>query len=998
MSRRHTVHITTAPSSHILLRHLFERMSYQHNDVFDQSWVVIPNYACRRWIEQTMAKTFGICSQVQFMQAGSLTWEIVRNSENDVNTGYQPHLLTWQLLDEKQIDLADYDHAKHLASCLNRYIHERPEWIIQWEQGINDQHSHAKKWLSLVNQLGGQHQVRILNKESLCVKPSHLPCSLHIFLPEQLTPLFLLCIDRVAQWIPVSMYVVNPVKEDYWFKIASPKQQAYAKRKSSTSLTDHHVLVETGNKLLAILGKQKANLLDYLMNQSSWEFHHINQSETNLGGSLLGSIRHDIHQQLARPEKHIADNSIQIHACHSRRREVETIKDVILQYLKDNIDSEPYHILVVAPDINQYKLWIDEIFDCKPSLDYYIDRLRIADHETTQSLLFVLDNINNKMGNQDIFQLLDYVNVRKKFGLLDEDVSSIKDWIHESNILWGYDAEHKESFGGEATPSNSWKQGVRRWLHGYLKGSSYDKNDLYLATFGDHEGTEIIFAAFFDLLDHWYLLHQKSRDYQTLQQWYGWLYQVQTDLLGIYDERFDSQLFKYFMDSSCANKCVSYQVMSTIVKEALADHNYRSVGETGVRFQSWENACIANAKLVVVMGMNHGEFPQQDTRDIMDLTDQNPHPLGRNTYLRDKNLWLNLLSEPLDMLAVSYQGYSSVDNTTLQPSSVVSHIIDYLQVKTDGVFDIMHHKMHGFSPIYFMSSEETSFSEYNYKRLPTDYIEKVRIPQREPLLQGEYILSLNQIQKFASDPQTYFFRQIASINQSIEKTLPDTMENYQVDSLLQWQLNQQLYSYPDDACILQKSELIPQDITGQFLTDEYRHDRSSQLSSLKLLSQKKIQVEIDKYTISGSIWFDELGRPCTVLLKKLSIQNLIEHWMMHLLWYYKSGDKVSVINALDCSIKVDLSEISTNFLLDWLVVYTKHLQEPWGFVPNAAMKLSSLKLSCTSVAEYQKHLNRNSRYVNHAMEALRPYCEDFSAIEQTINTYFKPLVQSSDFI
>ena len=73
--------------------------------------------------------------------------------------------------------------------------------------------------------------------------------------------------------------------------------------------------------------------------------------------SLLGRLQRDIvADQFGQGSKKPApsDQSIQVHSCHGRARQVEVLREVVVGLLDDDPTLEPRDILVMVPDIESY--------------------------------------------------------------------------------------------------------------------------------------------------------------------------------------------------------------------------------------------------------------------------------------------------------------------------------------------------------------------------------------------------------------------------------------------------------------------------------------------------------------------------------------------------------------------------------------------------------------------------------------------------------------------
>ena len=58
----------------------------------------------------------------------------------------------------------------------------------------------------------------------------------------------------------------------------------------------------------------------------------------------------------ARPLLAPEDQSVQVHACHGRARQVEVLRDAILHLLADDPTLEPRDVIVMCPDFITFRL------------------------------------------------------------------------------------------------------------------------------------------------------------------------------------------------------------------------------------------------------------------------------------------------------------------------------------------------------------------------------------------------------------------------------------------------------------------------------------------------------------------------------------------------------------------------------------------------------------------------------------------------------------------
>lgn len=848
--------LVTAQDEKLLCQRLCKDTEHEPMSPLAMQWLVIGNHASKTWLQQQLASELKLCAGFTFLQPGSLIWQTLTLAgvEIPATPQFDARVLRWRVADclhpaDQAMDLSALAEAEEYARVIDRYLHYRPEQMKQWAQHPPANDPVATVWQQVVQRFGEQHPQLLLEKirpgsEHEAQLKRQLPQTIRVFNPQHLSTVQFNTLQLLSRFRPVTVYVKNPSPEQYWFDIKDMQQQLYEK-------LENPVLYEYYDKenlspLLEQLGRQKAGLLNEflrledhldgfehvslsnesftLTGQSDDVFESVNPGEYTTAQSLLASVRADLAEGLSEPTAHAVDDSIRIHACHTRRRELEVARDDILDAIQ-NGGLEPADILVLAPDINEYSQWIEPVFnqsplaeadadklagpetdshhkgEKRPHLPWHIDRMRVQDAPSARALLALLQTLDGRLGAAEVMDLLLHEPIRDQFDLGESDLAILENWVRRSKIRWGQDAAHRQELGFYPDAINTWAFGSDRWAAGLLLG----ENDLslnVLETHGDLEGNEALFAAFFDFLDglsrahhHW---QARKKTPLTASEWFHWLKGLMQEFLSDSDPRgFEQameQLHKVLVDDTRHTQPrLTSEALMRLTEEALSERAYRSAGEIGVRFQSWENACLGPARMVFVLGMNANEFPGREPFSDLDKTRTQPQPLDKNRRLRDKNLFLDLLSERLDRLAFSYQGFSASDNAELAPSAVLETLLDYLRDKTGDGFQVTEHRMHGFHPEYFgvrPDPEKPPLFSYQQQALEQAHLfmrPKSTPPEAEkPNLHLETelsLVSLNQLQRFFSDPLKDFLRDSLPVRLNmVDEQLPEE-ENWRLSGL-----------------------------------------------------------------------------------------------------------------------------------------------------------------------------------------------------------------------
>ncbi|MBL4659732.1 MAG: exodeoxyribonuclease V subunit gamma, partial [Alcanivoracaceae bacterium] len=366
------------------------------NSVFTETWLVVPNHSAKQWLQKSLARDLGICTQIKFIMPLSFNWEILKNvaeSNSSINV-FSNDVIRWQIYQlindseefgalRKESALENFNLSEKIAQTLLKYNDERPELINDWDNGLfqlkKDQEWQADMWIILLTILKEKSPIQLLQKFNPATDFKQKPNKIILFATEQLTTIQKDTILKLADYQDIHLLLTNPSPNEYWFDI-KPSATIARDKLFNTELA---YLDNIGNSLLANLAYNKMAIFDAFLNHDidlSMSFQQQKQQS-----SLLGSIKQDIFELSENPKHCPVDNSIKIHSCHNCLREVEIIKDEILDVLNNNHDLNPEDIIVVSPDINDYVYAIKEVFNdadevATSSIPFHIDRVQLADN------------------------------------------------------------------------------------------------------------------------------------------------------------------------------------------------------------------------------------------------------------------------------------------------------------------------------------------------------------------------------------------------------------------------------------------------------------------------------------------------------------------------------------------------------------------------------------------------------------------------------------------
>jgi len=946
-----------------LLKLLIEKSA----PVFAETWIVVPNHSAKQWLQKTLARDLGVCAQIKFIMPLSFNWEIIKNvasQEHKINI-FSKDVLRWQIFDfiltdekydflKQDSELKIFNLAEKIAQTLLQYNEEHPEIIAKWDGDVYEVSEanqwQVEMWLQLQEKLPTKSPVELLEIFDAKNDFKQQPANIILFATEQLNSLQKATILKLSQKQDVQLLLTNPSPNQYWFDI-KPEASKARNQLFNSEVAD---VIEVGNPLLSSLGFNKMALFDAFLQESI----NLIDCENTIGyASLYQSVKQDIYDLNENPIDCHVDSSIKIHSCHNRKRELEVIKDEILANLDQDQKLNPEDIIVVSPDINDYVSNIKQVFNQEHSqyLPYHIDRVQLADNHYVTALMNLLVSFQGEMTSNSMYQLLSQTPILQKFNINENDLPRLKNWILDSNIRNFYSKQHKAQLGFESKIGNTWQFGKNRWLAGYMAGEA--DNIEYLSTFGDIVGQEGLFSACFDFLDLWYKYYQKSQQLQTPMQWFDLVKQLcecflYNEINDDFEKKILSQLENKFIAQTLESQPeIPLVIVNAIIEAVITENNFRSEGQIGIRFQSWENAFVADAKLLIILGLNDGEFPKKHIKNDLDLFRQKPARLNKSPRQRDKNLMLTALTENADKLIMTYVGFD--ENNNLQPPSVIlAELISYLQHKTNQEFQIIQHRMHGYHKDYF-SDKNMSYNDKYFQLAQSFYDEKRGSYLYDISLNKEVQnqINLNDLMNFFCDPLQSFLKNSAEINHSIYQDLLQDNETYNPTTLESWQLKHEIFNHGTDTAI--KTGIITDNKSGQTLLNKFDKELKPLIAQKqdKNLQSHVIDLSIKSTRINGYIETDQQKHLVSFFPGKASTKNLCKHWIKHLCYATEQSSYAYFENK---SFEFTWSENQQETIHAIIEKWQSSFSHPWLFCPPNYFKITAKGIEKLDKHQYLK--------------------------------------------
>ncbi|MCK5810503.1 MAG: exodeoxyribonuclease V subunit gamma, partial [Cocleimonas sp.] len=482
--------LTLHSSNHLenLSQQFAELVSTPLNNVFAEEQIVVQNAGMGRWLSMQMAQQLGISANYQYFFPAEYMWEMLRKVVADIpqHDPSQPDVLRWRLFTSFLTQIDDYPELAHyvtnevaawdladaVAPVLDQYLFYRPEWITQWEAGeFAKDDWQARLWQQMVMDEAGQNRdinhwldlqdnfIQHFAEKHKDKSLGEFPQRVSFFSVPALSPGYIRLLAELATKIDVHLFVINPCHE-YWGDIESRKRQ-------SKRPLDEQAYFDIGNGLLASLGKQGRDYIDQLQDLGAEDQEHWAEPQRD---SLLHCLQSDVLNLQQTGVDLDEQTSIQFHACHTPMREVEVLHDQILSALEASDGLTPTDIIVMTPAIDNYAPYIEAVFStAEQALPFSIaDSSSASKKPAVEVFLKLLDLPEQRFTIEAVFELLEYIEVREKFNLDEQQIVQCREWAKATNIRWGVSRKMRVTTGLPDTDEHSWKYGLDRMLLGYM--------------------------------------------------------------------------------------------------------------------------------------------------------------------------------------------------------------------------------------------------------------------------------------------------------------------------------------------------------------------------------------------------------------------------------------------------------------------------------------------------------------------------------------------------
>lgn len=631
--------------------------------------------------------------------------------------------------------------ADRLAGLYSQYLIYRPDWLRAWEGGqfrfatarqgdVDARRLEAELlaplWHALKGRLG-PHRADAVDALIHAVGNDATCEPLHVFGLSHLAPRELEVLRAWARRAPVCLYVPDPCRE-YWGGLVRPghveELRAWTAQESAriAQAGTGDWCDTQGHPLLARWGRLGQHFFAALVEGDVREDMRHGQDEDDVAPTsrlqrLQAGIRRLQPSLLDDPLPADAaareawrldgrsDASLRLHACHTRLRELEVLRDALL----DAVEHEGVRagdIVVMAPDIAAYAPLIPAVFGEPGSprerlLPYHLSDVPIARaHRLFSTFNRLLDLGSSRATTPEIADLLAVPEVALRLGLTGDAIDALLGWLERSRVAWALDGAHRAEFAAPGTAEHTFAWAMDRLLAGYVMADAPD--DARATALDLPDGTRLLplagvqgpATASLGALDRLLCELQRWRDLagRTLPAT-AWAEELQQRLDALLradpNDGDATEALKTLgrtiahMAAEPAKAGLDPDLHFAVVRELLLDA-LGSVPERqrflmgGITFCGMVPQRAIPFDVVCVLGLNDGEFPRTHRDGGLDLMARVRRLGDRDVRSDDRYLFLETVMSARKRLHLSWIGQDVRDGSARNPASPVAELITAL--------------------------------------------------------------------------------------------------------------------------------------------------------------------------------------------------------------------------------------------------------------------------------------------------------------------------------
>jgi exodeoxyribonuclease V gamma subunit len=619
----------------------------------------------------------------------------------------------------QRLDLASWQLARSIADAFDDYALYRPEMLLAWDQG---QDVDGRRRPLSASQSWQPHLYRLLRRQlarqpfalralaamerlrqppsaALRARLAPFAGGLRLFGLSSLAPIQVQLLQALSAVLPVDLFLLTPC-QDLWQRCVDRRQQLSDALALKEPLDLDWLLQAPGLEArFGRLGAEFQQLLEgtgeaLLARQRELDlfFLPVTAQAQDDSAPAAAPLLLQLQQQLAAAAnpcplvRSPQDTSLEFHGCPGPLRQVQIVRDRLLQLLAADPSLEPRDILVMTPAVDGFAPLLASVFGDREATGVDLpwrltDRSQQSETGIARTLLGLLRVAGDRFTATALEGLLEAQPLQGRFGLTAPEVAELNQLLQRTGFRWGLDGSER---GGDPTHSLAWV--IDRLLLALVLPE----------TPGLAPGGVAPAASGADLERTGRWLHLLTR----LRHWLGQLRQPGTS--AVWAARLQELLLDLFGDGGEAAwelpvlqaainawqeaagqtnpLLLEAPVVAALLDEQLAIDSGRFGHRSGtITISALEPMRAIPHRVIVLMGLDADLFPRQRNRPAFHLMEQqrllgDPHPADQDRYVL-----MEALLSARDHLLITWSCRDERKGEERPPSAPVRQWLQWLQ-------------------------------------------------------------------------------------------------------------------------------------------------------------------------------------------------------------------------------------------------------------------------------------------------------------------------------
>jgi exodeoxyribonuclease V gamma subunit len=539
---------------------------------------------------------------------------------------------------------------------------------------------------------------------------------------------------RLSDSIDVAFFVPDPSRE-FWQDLVSPRYLAEIRN----SRPDLAWLYDSEPVVLGSWGRMQR---DYLAQLRGLEeavrdrstvrvVEDFRDQETLPPSSRLQALQQSLlflsneawRSLAGASSEYLADDrSLQIHACHGTTRQLEVLRDTLLQAFDSMPDLKPEQVRVLAPDIELFADAIDGVFGAG-QIPYSIEGRQLQSDSLTQAFKALLRAASSPVSSLVIRALLEEPAIAAALALDAVQAGLLSDWLERAGFR--YVTEDRDG-------KHDWQAAIERLWLGLCTATEDIQDPAVLAdriavagltpTNLDQLGKlEFLFNALTRLSQH-------DRSRPTVRQWCGiaaheverWFESTAASAarLLLLDalQALAAQAARAGNDDQASAARLSLGAFVRLLDEVQPAAQSAVRPGSAMSFSSIDALGAVPARVTAWLGMSDRAFPRHKPALEFDLIQAQPRFGDASPAIIDRGAFLQAIGLSSDRFILLFDGHDLRSNEALNPSLLVDELLAYVQAQVgQSDFAVIEQSLLRFSPQVFADPRRPGYDSLAFQ-------------------------------------------------------------------------------------------------------------------------------------------------------------------------------------------------------------------------------------------------------------------------------------------